>query len=223
MLPIAWTDILQGKSTLQGGLKRLLWPFFYLLSVGLPNQLTVLRFFIGILFFLVLPIRLYDLALALFLIALITDFLDGYLARKKGLVSSFGRIADPFADKMIICGGLIAFISHTPPLVEPWMVAVVVGRELVVSTLRGFAELRGIAFPSSHWGKTKMGIQSFTLGVLLFSANHLVQYYWVTRALDKLLWFMVILTALSGLPYLYNAWQVFKKDTNYAKSPHGLL
>lgn len=211
-------------------LKRLFWPVSYVLvlnkTFGLPNQLTVLRFIIGILFLVVLSSKLFHLALALFLVAMVTDFLDGYLARKKGLISNFGRMADPFADKMIICGGFIILTSFAPSVLEPWMVAVIVVRELVISILRGYAEIRGIPFPSSIWGKFKMAVQSVTLCALLFVAGCWGQYPWAMKGLNELVWFTVILTAFSGLPYLYNAWQTFQggsRGIGLEKEPYELL
>ena len=74
-------------------------------AFNLPNRLTLLRLLLAIVFFIFLSYRYYNSALAAFLLAWLTDWLDGYLARKKGLLTDFGRIADPFVDKIIVCGG----------------------------------------------------------------------------------------------------------------------
>lgn len=207
-------------------------PFYYLLaikdSVGLPNQLTVLRFIMGILFFFILSLGLFDLALAVFLIATVTDFFDGHLARKRGLISNFGRIADPVADKVIICGGFIALVSLTPPVVEAWMVAVIVVREAAIGILRGYAELRGIRFHSSVLGKWKMTFQCISLCALLLYAGHLAGNWWAKGGVEVMMWFTVIVTAYSGLIYLYSysTRYVFPKRGKCVaveKEPYGLL
>lgn len=206
MSQIVWSDSLSAK--MRWGVRRLLWPFYYLLglrnSAGLPNQLTVLRFVMGILFFFILSLGLFDLALAVFLIATVTDFFDGYLARKRGLISNFGRIADPVADKVIICGGFIALVSLTPPLVEAWMVAVIVVREVVIGILRGYTELRGIRFNSSVLGKWKMTFQCIALCTVLIYVGHLDGIWWARSSVEVMVWFTVIITAYSGLIYLYS-------------------
>ncbi|MFN3467336.1 MAG: CDP-diacylglycerol--glycerol-3-phosphate 3-phosphatidyltransferase [Candidatus Brocadiales bacterium] len=174
-------------------------------SENLPNQLTILRLFMGLLFFLVLSIGFFDLALAVFVTAMSTDFLDGYLARRNGQISNFGRIVDPLADKLIICGGLSLLLFHLP-LVKPWMVITIISRELLISLLRGYAELNGVTFPSNLWGKAKMTFQSLTVALLVFVTGH-DQGYWTLTGVEGLLWFTVMLTVLSGLTYLFQAWQ----------------
>lgn len=228
MSQIVWSDYQQADG--RWGVKKLLGPFYYLLalknSVSLPNQLTVLRFIMGILFFFILSLGLFDLALAVFLVATVTDFFDGYLARKRGLTSNFGRIADPVADKVIICGGFITLIAHAPTVVEAWVVVVIVTRELVVGTLRGYAELRGICFPSSTLGKWKMTFQCITLCALLFYAGHWTDNWWAKRGVDAMAWFTVIITAYSGLTYLYSAGHIFQRSARciaIEKEPYGLL
>jgi CDP-diacylglycerol--glycerol-3-phosphate 3-phosphatidyltransferase len=161
----------------------------------------------GLFFFLVLSLRYFDLALVVFVMAMTTDFLDGYLARRNGQISDFGRIADPLVDKVIICGGFFLLLFHLP-MVKPWMVITVVSRELLISLLRGYAELKGFIFPSNLCGKVKMTFQSFTVGLLVLSAGHSPgpRILWGT---EGLLWLTLVLTVLSGLSYLVQAWQFF--------------
>lgn len=219
MLPAVWTN--QHIKWVGKGLKNFLWPLRYLSglpctrtvqgldgwsrSENLPNQLTILRLFMGLFFFLVLSLGFFDLALVVFVTAMATDFLDGYLARRNGQISNFGRIVDPLADKLIICGGLSLLLFHLP-LVKPWMVITIISRELLISLLRGYAELNGVTFPSNLWGKAKMAFQSLTVALLVFVTGH-GQGYWTLTGAEGLLWFTVMLTALSGLTYLLQAWQ----------------
>lgn len=165
----------------------------------------------GILFFFVLSLGLLDLALAVFVIATVTDFFDGYLARKRGLISNFGRIADPLVDKMIICGGFIALVAYAPAVVEAWMVVLIVTRELVIGALRGYVELRGIRFSGSTVGKWKMTGQCVTLCSLLLYTSHFTGVWWARVWVDVAVWFTVIITAYSGLVYLYGIGHILQK------------
>jgi CDP-diacylglycerol---glycerol-3-phosphate 3-phosphatidyltransferase len=157
---------------------------------NLPNQITIARLILSVVFFVILglfdwkynkfigqtlpdsgAVVLLDFAITVFVLAAATDFLDGYLARKWGMISTFGRIADPFVDKVFICGSFIFLIPITP-LVQPWLATVIMAREFLVSGLRSFIEARGVAFGSGWSGKWKMGVQSITVPfVLLHRAN----------------------------------------------------
>lgn len=151
---------------------------------NLPNQLTIARVVLSVVFFVLLAFDrgttvpsgiaglridlLLDAALVVFVLAVLTDSLDGYLARKYKLVSSFGRIADPFADKMLICGGFVMLIGVAPQLVPPWYAVVILFREFLVSGLRSFLESRGVAFGAAWSGKVKMVLQSVAIPFVLF-------------------------------------------------------
>ena len=139
--------------------------------MNLPNKLTVLRFLIAIVYFIILSF--YDKAeaatawlmrpaLLLFIIAALTDFFDGYLARRYQTVTKFGRISDPLIDKIIICGSFIFFTgwNNLNYFLPPWIVVVIVAREFMVSGLRGLMESHGIPFASTIWGKQKMLCQT---------------------------------------------------------------
>ncbi len=218
MSQIVWSNYRQANRW--WGIKLLLAPLYYLLVLenyaGLPNLLTVLRFFMGILFFFILSRGLFDLALIVFIIATITDFFDGYLARKRGLTSNFGRIADPLVDKIIICGGFIVFVLYTPMIIETWMVVLIVVRELIIGVLRGYAESRGIKFPGSTAGKWKMAGQCVSLCSLILYAGHFNGVWWARLWVDFAIWFTVVITAYSGLLYLYSAGLALRNHTGHA-------
>ncbi|MEE9514963.1 MAG: CDP-diacylglycerol--glycerol-3-phosphate 3-phosphatidyltransferase [Candidatus Brocadiales bacterium] len=189
------------------GVKRFIEPFYYL-----PNQLTVLRLVMGIVFFFILALGLYDLALAVFVIATITDFLDGYLARKRGLISNFGRIADPLVDKIIICGGFIVLVANDQPVIGVWVAVVIVLRELLIGILRGYVEFfRGIRFPGSTAGKWKMAGQCVALCSVMLYASHFTGVWWARMWVDLTVWFAVSITIYSGLLYLYGAGSLLRK------------
>ncbi len=229
LLPAVLTE--HPKKWVSKGLKKVFWPFNYFPTLGrwsrienLPNQLTVLRLFMGLFFFLAVFINFFDLAMVVYVMAMTTDFLDGYIARRNGQISNFGRIFDPIADKLIICGGFVLFLSRLP-ILQSWMVITIITRELLISFLRGYLELNGVNFPSNLWGKLKMALQSFTLGVLVFIAGH-SQPQWILMGVGWLLWLTVILTVLSSFPYIVQAWHLLmKKPTQVRinKKPYGIL
>ena len=117
-------------------------------AFNLPNQLTAMRLALSVVLFVLIVWKVYLAAFVVFLVAASTDWVDGYLARRYGLVTTLGRILDPFADKIIVCGSFI-FLAAIPELqqyVQPWMVVVIVGRELLVTALRSFLEQQGADF-----------------------------------------------------------------------------
>src|ERR1700731_3098115 len=95
---------------------------------NLPNQLTAARFVLGIVLFVLIEHTLWVSSIVVFALAAVTDWLDGYLARKQGLVSTLGRNLDPLVDKVVICGAYIFLLRHEQAGLTPWMITVVVGR-----------------------------------------------------------------------------------------------
>jgi CDP-diacylglycerol---glycerol-3-phosphate 3-phosphatidyltransferase len=139
---------------------------------NLPNQLTSLRLLLSVVLFGLIALEYYVASFILFVIAAGTDWLDGYYARKYGQVTTLGRILDPFADKVIICGTLIFLAMAPAMLVErwglrAWMIVVIVGRELLVTALRSFIEERGANFSANMSGKLKMVLQCVAAGACL--------------------------------------------------------
>jgi len=205
---------------------------------NIPNQLTMARLLLSVVFFVLLALQnhgktfgtfedykinlVLNLSLAVFILAVITDLLDGYLARKWGLVSTFGRIADPFADKIVVCGGFIMLIGVTPRLVEPWFAVVVVFREFLVSGLRSFLESRGVAFGAVWSGKAKMVIQSITIPLVIFYEANLAwvseptQKGWIAVTVYRLTIVFLVLTLVatlgSAVGYVRRAIQLIRAD-----------
>ena len=123
---------------------------------NLPNQITASRILLSIALFVALHFQMYFAALVLFLVAASTDWIDGYVARKTGQVTQLGRILDPFADKIVICGAFIFLAAVPDPIIQAWMAVVVVGRELLVTALRGYLEQHGGDFSATMPGKLKV-------------------------------------------------------------------
>jgi CDP-diacylglycerol--glycerol-3-phosphate 3-phosphatidyltransferase len=216
---------------------------------SLPNGLTMLRLVLAAAFFATLNAYRYPdanvvwahIAVWLFILAAITDSLDGYLARKWEVTSTFGRIMDPFCDKVLILGGFIYMAGPrflVPQWVEegsfftmatgvyPWMVAVMLARELLVTGFRGEAEAMGVSFASNWWGKWKMILQSITIPTVIFFAITFktgedrtisIAAKWFCYVLVYL---TVVVTIVSGLPYVLRLRQIVAKrgDTNDAGS-----
>lgn len=154
----------------------------------MPNVLTAARLVFAVAFFAVLA--LFDgsataqtrwtlpVAMILFIVAACTDFLDGYLARKWNAVSVFGRVMDPFADKILVLGAFVMLAGpnfmldsgHLLSGVAPWMVVVIIARELLITSLRGLCESRGVNFSATQAGKLKMIVQSVSVPLILLLA-----------------------------------------------------
>ncbi len=189
--------------------------------MNLPNQITLTRLILSVVFFVVLSQYsqrtpkpwLLDLAAGIFIIAALSDFLDGYLARAWNQVTALGRILDPLADKVLVCGAFILFCGSNfadaegknVTGVSAWMVVIIVTRELLITGLRGFNEAQGKAFGASVHGKVKMWAQSIAApAILLIVAHHdgiTAAPFWDYVKLG-LIWITVIVTALSVIQYL---------------------
>jgi CDP-diacylglycerol--glycerol-3-phosphate 3-phosphatidyltransferase len=144
-------------------------------------------------------------ALVIFFVAVVTDWLDGYLARKWDLSTDLGRIVDPFVDKVIICGAFIIFIHIAKDVIAPWMVIVIVAREFFVSSIRGFSESKGVKFASNIWGKTKMFIQSWTICALILYYAYFENIGWAEYMVGVFMWITIVVTVASGITYVYSA------------------
>ncbi len=174
-------------------------------AFNLPNRITLSRLLLAIVFFILLSHRYFNVALAIFFVAVITDWLDGYLARKWDLSTDLGRIVDPFVDKVIICGAFIIFIHIAKDVIAPWMVIIIVAREFFVSSIRGFSESKGVKFASNIWGKTKMVIQSVTICAMILYYAHFENIIWMQYIVYAFIWITVIVTIISGIIYVLSA------------------
>jgi CDP-diacylglycerol--glycerol-3-phosphate 3-phosphatidyltransferase len=180
-------------------------------AFNLPNQLTFLRLILAVVMFCLITWDLYLASFVLFVIAAGTDWLDGYFARKYGQVTTLGRILDPFADKVIVCGTFI-FLVAVPELhsvrlgLRPWMVVVIVGRELLVTALRSFLEDQGADFSAKISGKLKMVFQCAAAGACLVFLDCLGPNTsapdWVRWTMIASIWAAVLSTIYSGLAYV---------------------
>jgi CDP-diacylglycerol---glycerol-3-phosphate 3-phosphatidyltransferase len=181
---------------------------------NLPNQLTTLRLILSIILFVFLVWGFYLTSFVLFIVAAGTDWLDGYYARKYSMVTTLGRILDPFADKIIICGTFM-FLAVDPGMagvnygLRMWMVVVLVARELLVTTIRSFIEERGGDFSAKWSGKVKMVLQCIAAGSCIFyltyEGNPPKAPTWVWVTLVGFVWAAVVSTIYSGAVYVVAA------------------
>src|SRR5271165_4867193 len=120
---------------------------------SLPNQLTASRLVLAIVLFVLIAWSHWMASIFVFAAAAVTDWLDGYLARKQGLTSALGRNFDPLVDKVLICGAYIFLMPVASSGLAPWMVTLVVARELIITSLRSFLENSGASFGADWLGK----------------------------------------------------------------------
>jgi phosphatidylglycerophosphate synthase len=214
-----------------------------------PNILTGSRLILAAAFFILLSFYQYKgrgdptlliSAFVIYVIALVSDFLDGYLARKWKVEGAFGRVVDPFADKILVLGTFIFFAGKNfviPESVEseaahpmwvktitgvaPWMVVLLLARELLVTSLRGISEAAGQSFGAVWAGKFKMGFQSGTvLGILIYVAIRpwLIDHGYTQLELclrilrDIGIWGTLLITLYSGVTYIQRAVSLFQRS-----------
>jgi CDP-diacylglycerol--glycerol-3-phosphate 3-phosphatidyltransferase len=178
---------------------------------SLPNQLTAARLVLAVVLFVLISWSVWIGCLVVFAAAAVTDWLDGYFARKQGLTSTLGRNFDPLVDKVLICGAYIFLLPVTGAGLSAWMVTVVVARDLIINSLRSFIENQGAAFGADWLGKLKMVLQCAALFAIFVYLEVPVWYFEWLR--DGLIYTMVAATALSGLQYLWRAALLLKTDT----------
>jgi CDP-diacylglycerol--glycerol-3-phosphate 3-phosphatidyltransferase len=154
--------------------------------------------------------KFYAASFVVFVVAASTDWLDGYFARKYGLVTRLGRILDPFVDKIIICGTFICLVADPASGIQGWMAVIVVGRELLITALRSFLEQQGADFSASMSGKLKMVLQCLAAGTSLFSlagwaSTEAGSPVWLDYLLVISVWGAILLTVYSGIEYVRRA------------------
>ena len=197
--------------------------------MNLPNKLTVLRFLLTVLFIWALfsPIPFNDtLALFFFCVAGFTDFFDGHIARRRGLITNFGILMDPLADKILTCSAFIAFVesSHLDPnapvKVAAWMVIIIVARELAITGLRLLAASKNVVLAAERFGKHKT-ISQIVAIIALLVVNACAEWpAWLQRLFqgwgpvftEIALLMTVVLTVSSGLIYLWRNRTIYLSD-----------
>lgn len=174
--------------------------------MNLPNKLTMFRVILIPFFvvFLLVEITAVDkwIALAIFIIASLTDFLDGQIARKYNLVTNFGKFMDPLADKLLVCSALICLVALGR--IPAWMVIVIIAREFIISGFRLVASDNGVVIAASYWGKFKTTFQIIMICLMIADLEALQIPTMIVT------WVAVILTVVSLVDYLVKNKDVMK-------------
>ncbi len=182
-----------------------------------PNKITVFRIFLVPIFTIVFLLEsafpdskmMIDyIAVAIFAIASLSDFFDGYLARKNNEVTDFGKLMDPLADKLLVCTALICFVQLRENF-PSWCAAVVVIREFIISGFRQLAAEKKTIIMASMWGKAKTVVS--LIMCIMFIVDW--QYSWFFTLETIAMWIATILTVISLIDYLVKNWQVMRDCT----------
>ena len=168
--------------------------------MNLPNKLTMARV-IMIPFFVIFMLTGWGgeaskwISLAIFIVASLTDLLDGHIARKHNLVTNFGKFMDPLADKLLVCSAMICFIELEK--LPAWFVIIIIGREFIISGFRLIASDNGVVIAASYWGKFKTTFQMVSVVLLILDIPALA---FVTTIC---VWIALVLTIVSLVDYIY--------------------
>lgn len=179
--------------------------------MNLPNKLTILRLILVPVFmaaFLLLPesCRVWA-ALVVFVLASFTDNLDGYLARKNNQVTTFGKLMDPLADKLLTMAAMICFLKADVPYINEWVVMIILARELIVTGIRLVALGENKVIAASNWGKAKTVVQFVTIIAIMVDMILPLRY----NGVDATLWLVILTVALtiySGFDYIRKNWHL---------------
>ncbi len=178
------------------------------MTMNLPNKLTIFRVILIPFFvvFMLVPGIPYAniIATVIFCVASFTDFLDGYLARRDGLVTNFGKFMDPLADKLLVGAALICLIETGQ--LPAWVVVIIISREFIISGFRLIASDNGVVIAASYWGKFKTVSQMVMVILLILNIQHPI--FQVLGTI--LIWVSVILTVVSLIDYIVKNKDVLK-------------
>ena len=174
--------------------------------MNLPNKLTMFRvrlipFFVVFLLVDITPVDKW-IALAIFIVASLTDLLDGKIARKYNLVTNFGKFMDPLADKLLVCSALICLVALNR--VPAWIVIVIIAREFIISGFRLIASDNGVVIAASYWGKFKTTFQMVMICLMIVDIEQ------ISLLTGIVMWAALILTVVSLIDYLVKNKDVMK-------------
>ncbi len=178
------------------------------MQMNLPNKLTLMRvvlipIFLLVLFLMQEPYNRY-IATAIFVVASVTDFLDGYIARKYHMVSNFGKFMDPLADKLLVMAALVSMVAMED--LPAWVVIVILAREFAITGFRTLAMEANIVMAASWWGKIKTTTQMIMIILVLLQ----LPFAYMPMIETVLIWLAVLFTVVSGVVYIVKNKQVLK-------------
>ena len=188
-------------------------------KMNLPNKLTVFRMILIVPFVILLLGNFQQwswftaifggiseyvdyIALAIFIIASLTDLIDGKIARKYNLVTNFGKFMDPLADKLLVCAAMVALVEMGR--IPSWVVIIIISREFFINGFRTIAADNGLVIAASYWGKFKTTFQMIMVCLMIANIEAL------TLVTDIIMWISLVLTVVSLLDYLWKNKDVMK-------------
>jgi CDP-diacylglycerol--glycerol-3-phosphate 3-phosphatidyltransferase len=188
--------------------------------VNLPNYITLSRIFtVPVLIWMLTTPRLSSdtgvkelVAVTLFILASITDAVDGALARRRGQITAMGMLLDPLADKLMIAGAFITLVQFNPRIVPAWMAVIVIAREFLVSGLRSIAAQQGFTIEASELGKSKMVVQIVAVCAAILDHHWRIvpigEFIFPMELIARMaMWFMVALSLISAVDYFVGFWK----------------
>ena len=186
-------------------------------KMNLPNKLTIFRVILIIPFIMLLlggsagwfgsnVLIPNIIALAVFIIACLTDLADGKIARKYNLITNFGKFMDPLADKLLVCAALIALVEMGR--IPSWVVIVIISREFIISGFRLVASDNGVVIAASYWGKFKTTFQMIMVCLMIINVPGWI--WWLDLLTDIVMWIALVLTVVSLIDYLVKNKDVMK-------------
>ena len=188
-------------------------------KMNLPNKLTIFRMIMIVPFVVLLlggnagwfgenVLSPNIAALIIFIIASLTDLIDGKIARKYNLVTNFGKFMDPLADKLLVCSALIALVEMER--IPSWVVIIIISREFIISGFRLVASDNGVVIAASYWGKFKTTFQMVMVCLMLINVPGWLG--WLNILTNIVMWIALILTVVSLVDYLVKNKGVMKSD-----------
>lgn len=180
--------------------------------MNVPNRLTILRVCMIPLFVIAMLLESIPysdvVAGIIFIAACITDFFDGYIARKYNLITTFGKFMDPLADKLLVCAALICFVAVKDVAMPVWIVIIIISREFIISGFRLVAAEKNVVIAASYWGKVKTVIQMIMSILLIFNFSHPV--FEIIEQIS--IYGALVFTVISLVDYIYKNRDVMKDE-----------
>jgi len=173
--------------------------------MNLPNKLTIARVMVVPIFIVLFLLNFHLIAFVVFILAALTDLVDGQIARKYNLVSNFGKIMDPLADKILVYSAFCLMVENG--LIPGWMLIVILTREFIVAGMRTVAASEGLVVAAGMSGKIKTVLQMVAVPMLLL-VPVISWQSWVTASMI-VLWASLLMTVYSGIEYIYQNRKVF--------------
>ena len=185
---------------------------------NLPNRLTILRMILVPVVMIIMLCHFTDasvlgvsvqsiIAAIVFIVASLTDWFDGYIARRDNLVTNFGKVMDPLADKLIVTAVMLCLMVEG--VFPVWCAMIILARDFLITGIRVIAVAEGISVAASTWGKVKTTIQMISMVIaILFGTSEIAFLYWTSQAS---IYLSTLATLISGISYIYDYRKVFEK------------